>query len=112
MDCGCGEKPIDFVYDYKATRYSLAILGSLCCSCGDTLASEIGVALNKSSNTVFHIVKWKRVPKGANGGISFVGTVASALGGFLVGLAYYITLKVCLFYQQFSSSSKQFLQDK
>jgi uncharacterized membrane protein len=27
LDCGFGEKPIDFIYDYKATRYSLAVLG-------------------------------------------------------------------------------------
>ncbi len=28
LDCGYGEKPIDFIYDYKATRYSLAVLGN------------------------------------------------------------------------------------
>jgi uncharacterized membrane protein len=47
------------------------------------------------------------VPKGANGGVTLIGCLASALGGFLVGLAYYATLKFCLFYQEFGSSSME-----
>jgi uncharacterized membrane protein len=27
LDCGYGETPIDFLHDYKASRYSLAVLG-------------------------------------------------------------------------------------
>ena len=111
IDCGYGERPIDFVYDYKATQYSLAVLGSLCAACGDTFSSELGVVLaGNSSNTVFHIIKWKRVPKGANGGVSFLGTCASALGGFLVGLAYYVSLKICLFYQNGSDDSHSIVE--
>ena len=56
--------------------------------------------MNKSSKTAFHLVQWRRVPKGTNGAVSFVGTLASALGGFLVGLAYYVTLECMLYLQQ------------
>lgn len=85
--------------------------------CGDTLASEIGpvmgvgkvVASAKSSGSqqqqVFHVIKWKRVPKGTNGGISFCGTVASFVGGLVVGLGYYVTLKICLFIGSLEPSS-------
>lgn len=72
--------------------------------CGDTFSSELGPVLGSKNNIisptsdqVFHIIKFKRVPKGTNGGISFLGTLASFYGGLLVGLAYYLTLKVCLF---------------
>lgn len=135
IDCGYGERPIDFVNDYRATRYTLAVLSnmanflfvwrkfvalnnvvfvvvvcfiaSLCCSCGDTLSSELGPVLgNTSNNNVFHVIKLKMVPKGTNGGISFWGTLASFLGGFLVGLAYYLTLKICLFIGDLDYSSK------
>ncbi len=65
--------------------------------CGDTFASELGSVLGNSTR-VFHVVKLKWVPKGTNGGISFFGTLASFYGGLFVGLAYYVTLKVCLFF--------------
>lgn len=104
VDCGYGERPIDFAYDYKSTRYSLAILGTLCCSCGDTLASELGTALNSNSKTVFHVIKWKRVPKGVNGGISFYGTLSSGLGGLVVASAYFIMLQLCFLFQSLFGS--------
>lgn len=72
--------------------------------CGDTFSSELGPVLGSKNNIisptsdqVFHIIKFKRVPKGTNGGISLLGTLASFYGGLLVGLTYYLTLKVCLF---------------
>ncbi|CAF0823892.1 unnamed protein product [Brachionus calyciflorus] len=100
-ECGHGERPIDFEYDYKPSWYSIAVLASLSCSCGDTLASELGTAFDQSKNNVYHILKWKKVPKGLNGGVSFIGTLSSALGGFLIGLSYYICLKVSLSIKEF-----------
>jgi uncharacterized membrane protein len=41
------------------------------------------------------------VPKGTNGGVTLVGLLASFLGGLAVGLAYYISLKLILFYHNF-----------
>ena len=40
------------------------------------------------------------MPKGTNGAVSLIGTLASALGGFIVGLAYYVTLEVMIYLQQ------------
>lgn len=70
------------------------------CSCGDTFSSELGTAFSQEKNRVFHILKWKSVPKGTNGGISFVGTFASGLGGFLIGLSYYTCLKLSLWIRE------------
>ena len=124
-ECGFGERPIDFVNYYKESWYTLAVLGmfystnlaysypfnvnkcrlffiaSLSCCCGDTLASELGpVLFNKSNQWAFHIILWKRVPKGTNGAISLMGTLASGLGGFIVGLVYYLSLQL-VFYLEF-----------
>jgi uncharacterized membrane protein len=51
----------------------------------------LGPVFGKSKHAV-HILNWKKVPKGTNGGISLVGTLASCFGGFCVGLAYFLTL--------------------
>lgn len=97
-DCGVGERAIDFNHNYKASMYSLAILSAICCCCGDTLASEIGTVCSESSiNRTIHIFKWKRVPKGTNGGVSLCGTLASVFGGFIVALAYYLVLSFNLY---------------
>jgi uncharacterized protein (TIGR00297 family) len=100
IDCGPGQRPVDFMYNYNATWYTIAILASLSCSCGDTLASELGPVFG-SGETVFHILKWRAVPKGTNGGISFVGTIASIFGGFFVGLSYYVTLRLFLLFDDY-----------
>ncbi len=75
-------------------------MGSLCCACGDTLASELGTALDKDSDhKVFHLIKLREVPRGTNGGISWPGTLASVIGGFLVSLSYLAILKLSLYTQ-------------
>ena len=125
-DCGSGERPIDFINDFNSTWYTIAILGyflfiffkelspnfflfiaSFSCCCGDTLASELGTVFFPKNKFAFHVTKWKKVPKGTNGGISFMGTLASILGGLWGGLAYYATLKTSLFFT-FSSKSNIF----
>jgi uncharacterized membrane protein len=40
----------------------------------------------------------RKVPKGTNGGVSLIGTMTSLLGGFLVGLSFYIALKLSLLF--------------
>lgn len=35
---------------------------------------------------------WERVPKGTNGGVTFIGTLCSTIGGLVVGLAQYLAL--------------------
>ena len=58
------------------------------CTNGDTWASEVGV-LDK--NQPYHIIYWKQVPAGTNGGVSKLGTIVSILGGTTIGIAFYIS---------------------
>jgi uncharacterized membrane protein len=49
----------------------------------DTLASELGIL---STSRPLHILTWQPVPKGTNGGVSYLGLGVSALGGLIMGL--------------------------
>ncbi|KAJ3311922.1 Transmembrane protein 19 [Boothiomyces sp. JEL0838] len=73
-----------FGYQYQC---SLFCIGVLACCCGDTWASELGSVL---SSTPRLITTGKVVPPGTNGGVSVGGLVASVLGGFLIGIAYFV----------------------
>ena len=89
MDVGCGEQPIDFAHDYTASVCSIMLLGALACSSGDTWASEIGSVYGCQPRL---ITTFCVVPVGTNGGVTIVGTIASLVGGTIVGIAYYITM--------------------
>ncbi|XP_052777177.1 transmembrane protein 19-like [Mya arenaria] len=91
LEVGCTEKLIDFERYYIASWLSIAVMGSLCCSCGDTFSSEIGSVFGKSK-TAWLITTFQSVPKGTNGGISVIGTLASFVGGAVVSVAFYLTL--------------------
>ncbi|KAF8452072.1 integral membrane protein DUF92-domain-containing protein [Boletus edulis BED1] len=69
----------------------LATLGQFACCLGDTLASELGIL---SSSPPILITTLKPVPAGTNGGISLGGTIASAIGGCIIGLAQFVSLVV------------------
>ena len=90
LDIGCGERPIDFDKNYRSSWLSIGILGAFACCNGDTWASEIGSVVG--SRDPFLIISRKRVPRGTNGGVSWVGLFVSALGGLTVGLFYYLTV--------------------
>ncbi|XP_076766191.1 transmembrane protein 19 [Xylocopa sonorina] len=90
LDVGCTEQPIDFDKYYRSSWLSVGILGAFACCNGDTWASEIGPVIGNSEP--FLITTFKRVPKGTNGGISWVGLLASLLGGLTVGLFHYVTI--------------------
>ena len=84
--------------DFLFCFFLFHLEAALCCCCGDTLASEIGTVCPESSiNRTIHVFKWKRVPKGTNGGVSLCGTLASIFGGFIVALAYYLVLSFNLY---------------
>ena len=68
---------------------ALAVLVSLGSVCGDTWASEIGSAVRYGEPRL--ITSWRKVPAGTNGGITVIGTAASACGGFIVGVAYWFS---------------------
>ena len=70
------------------------MLGSIGCCAGDTWASELGTVINSRFDTNkdprLITQPWRHVPKGTNGGVSFVGLVASFAGGIVVGVAFYL----------------------
>ncbi|MBI4214651.1 DUF92 domain-containing protein [archaeon] len=58
-------------------------LGALAAALGDTFSSEIGMLSKRSPRLITTL---KRVPTGTNGGITVLGTLASAVGGLIVGM--------------------------
>ncbi|KIK71196.1 hypothetical protein GYMLUDRAFT_235552 [Collybiopsis luxurians FD-317 M1] len=69
--------------------FMFATLGHFACCLGDTLASELGI-LSRSKPIL--ITTLKPVPPGTNGGVSVGGTLASVVGGIIMGF----TMSVCL----------------
>ena len=61
----------------------LAYLSFVATCCGDTLASELGMLSNQRPLLLFR--GCVRVPRGVDGGVSFVGTLASIVGGAIIG---------------------------
>jgi len=57
----------------------------------DTLASELGIL---STFRPLHILTWSPVPKGTNGGVSYLGLTVSALGGLIMGVVGVVDLMI------------------
>ncbi|XP_071446618.1 transmembrane protein 19 isoform X2 [Hetaerina americana] len=90
IDAGCGERPIDFVKDYRASWLGVGILGVFSACNGDTWASELGSVIGSSEPVL--ITSGKRVPRGTNGGVTPWGIFLSFLGGLVVGISYYLSV--------------------
>jgi len=82
----------EFQLDYKTKPYAtfllVSIVGQYACVCGDTWASELGI-LSKSKPIL--VTTLKPVLPGVNGAVSLFGLTASFLGGFAIGLTFWIT---------------------
>jgi uncharacterized protein (TIGR00297 family) len=91
---------IALLHFYQPTPVLLAaFLGAMATVNADTWATEIGVL---SPNPPRLITTWRRVPVGTSGGITLLGTVASALGALFMALLAYTLLSV---EAQFSAAS-------
>ena len=62
VEVGCGERPVDFARDFNTSIFSMALLGSLACSSGDTWASEIDSVFSKNPRLVTTVGKCQLVP--------------------------------------------------
>ena len=59
------------------------------CAAGDTWASEVGILASSRPRLVTTLFM-RAVPPGTNGGMSILGTTASALGGLFIGFSFYV----------------------
>jgi len=90
-EVGMVERHVDFTNDFTASILIIALISSFAACNGDTWSSEIGTAIG--SDTPRLITTFQQVPIGTNGGVTVVGTAASAAGGFVVGAAYVATIR-------------------
>lgn len=89
------EIPINKDIMYWPSIFMISYIAHYACCNGDTWASEIGVASGSNSPLLMVGISEKkslfffsRVPKGTNGGMSLVGTIASILGGLFIGFSF------------------------
>lgn len=78
---------IDFPSFPRRSYLLCAFVGHYACCNGDTWASELGVLDPWLPLLVTQ--PWRTVPKGTNGGMSVVGTLASLGAGVFIGLGFY-----------------------
>ncbi|XP_014242309.1 transmembrane protein 19 isoform X2 [Cimex lectularius] len=90
LEAGSGERPIDFIQDYRSSWLALGVVGTIACANADTWASELGTVLSKSDPWL--ITTGRKVPKGVNGGVSLIGLLVSLVGGCVIGASYYLVV--------------------
>jgi len=85
---GGTEVCLDFHEHFLLSAIITAFIGHYACCNGDTWASELGVL---SKGDPWLITTGRKIVKGTNGGVSPEGTLASIVGGTLIGLAFYVS---------------------
>jgi len=84
-----GEDGLVLSGDAVHRAISLGVVSHYATCAADTWASELGI-LNKRWPVLITNM-FKSVPPGTNGGVSEVGTLASAAGGVVIGLTYWLS---------------------
>ncbi|CAM9617319.1 unnamed protein product [Chrysoparadoxa australica] len=79
---GLEDSLVDFESDPTGSSLTCAYLGFFACCAGDTFSSEIG---ELSQSPPMLITTLSQVPRGTNGGVSFLGSAAALVGGVLMG---------------------------
>lgn len=79
------EKNIDYSMYPSESCISMAIVSHYATCLADTLASELGI-LSKTDPFLITDPR-KKVPRGTNGGVSWLGFLWSAVGGAAIGMA-------------------------
>jgi len=89
LDVGSADLPVDFRLNYRSSWLGMGVLGAFSCCTGDAFASALGSRLANDGD-VFLITTFEKVPKGTNGGVSFIGLASSLIGGLVIGVAYFM----------------------
>ena len=79
-------------FNDESYRYSILqsmYVAHYACACGDTWASELGILSSETPRLITTLLI-RKVPRGTNGGITILGTAASAAGGLFIGLVYWV----------------------
>lgn len=88
LEFGDDAVAIDFAAAPLRSHLLAGYVGHYACCTADTWASELGVL---SASAPRLVTTLRRVPPGTNGGVSLLGTAASALGGAFIGALYLVT---------------------
>jgi len=86
---------LSFENDRLGAALLAAYLGHYACCAGDTWASEVGI-LDTFGDPRLALAPWRQVPRGTNGGMSIVGTLASAAGGLFMGVCFALFGRMCV----------------
>jgi uncharacterized protein (TIGR00297 family) len=76
---------------FEQSALNLFVMLFFAACSGDTFASELGTVLGSAAEKpVLVYAPGTVVPRGTNGGVTFAGTIASAVGGLIIGTCYYL----------------------
>lgn len=84
---------ISFSTIFKSDIFVVVFFSSIGEAVSDSMASDVGIL---SSRPPVNIIGLKPIQRGLSGGISFLGTMVSALSALYAGMIYFFLYKPCL----------------